>query len=197
MARLSANESVVAEPRRRTRRLARAVSVTALVAAGLLAFPTAATGQPTVLEEVGFVAFCTGEAGGYTVTADLYQNSTVEVPPVVVVELADGTVLFGVGSTEGDVFDNGSIDVDVDLVNQEDDSPAGPASVTGTYSLVGQPTRVHETLRDNGFIVVINGTNTQLDVDLSAQYAGTTIPLSCDPAFAFDLTTRRQPIGNS
>lgn len=176
-------------------RMARLSTVAALVGVGLVAFPSAASGQPTVTEEVGFVAFCTGAAGGYTVTADLYQNSTVEVPPVVIVEVTDGPVLVGIGSTEGDVFDNGNIDVDVDLVNREDDTPAGPASVTGTYTLVGKPQRVHQALRDAGFIVVITGTNTQLDVDLTAQYAGTTIPLSCDPAFAFDLTTRRQQIG--
>jgi hypothetical protein len=183
------------------RRLGRMTAVTALVAAGLVAagavaFPSAASARPTVADENGFAAVCTGSAGGYTVTADLYQNSTVEVPPAIGVESSDGTVVAGNGSTVGDVFDNGAIDVSVDLVNPEDDTPAGPASVTGTYSLVGQPQRVHETLRDDGFVVVVNGTNTQLKMDLSAHYAGTTIPLSCDPAFAFDLITRRQPIGN-
>lgn len=174
-------------------------ALTALIAAGLVtagtvAFPSAASAKPAVIKEKGFVAFCTGAAGGYTVTADLYQNSTAEVPPVVVVERSDGTVLVGNGSTEGDVFDNGTIDVDVDLVNREDDASAGPASVTGTYSLVGKPKRVHEKIRDAGEIIIVRGTNTQLDVDLSAHYAGATIPLSCDPAFAFDLTVRRQPI---
>lgn len=55
-------------------------------------------------------------------TADLYQNSTVEVPPAIGVERSDGTVVTGNGSTEGDVFDNGTIDIAVDLVNPEDDT---------------------------------------------------------------------------
>lgn len=171
-------------------------ALTALVAAGVVAVPAVASAKPTVAEETGFVASCTGAAGGYTVTAELYQNSTVEVPPVIAVERSDGTVLVGNGRTEGDVFDNGTIDVGVELVNPEDDTPAGPASVAGTYALVGQPQRVHETLHDNGDNIVVTGTNTQLDVDLTAHYAGATIALSCDPAFAFDLITRHHPIGH-
>jgi len=179
-----------------TRRLGRTTALIALVAAGVVAVPAVASAKPAVAEEKGFVAFCTGAAGGYMVTADIYQNSTVEVPPVITVELADGTVLSGAGGTEGDVFDNGTIDVDVDLVNLENDAPAGPASVAGTYALAGRPQRVHETLHDDGFVIVVNGTNTRLDTALSAHYAGTTIPLSCDPAFAFDLITKHQPIGH-
>jgi len=96
------------------------------------------------------------------------------------------------------VFDDGTVDVPFELSDLETDPPvsAGSASLSGTYTLSGSPTRIHQTIRDDGYIVVITGTNTPLSTDFSLEYAGTTIPLACDPAFAFDLTTRRQPIGN-
>ena len=181
-----------------TRATARMIAGTALAVVGLVSMATQAQAAPVVVEEEGFVAFCTGTAGGYSATVDLYQNSTVNVAPTATIETADGTVLAGEGTTAGDVFDSGTVDVTFELDELEADppAPAGSASLSGTYRLSGSPTRVHQAIRDNGYIVVSTGTNTPLSTDFSLEYAGTTIPLTCDPAFAFDLTTRRQPIGS-
>jgi hypothetical protein len=87
--------------------------------------------------------------------------------------------------------------VDFALINLETREPAGSALVSGTYELTGNAAPVRQpAIRDDGFIIVSTGTNTALSTDLTLQYADTTIPLTCDTAFAFDLTTRRQPIGN-
>jgi hypothetical protein len=45
--------------------------------------------------------------------------------------------------------------------------------------------------------VVVIGTNTPLNVDLTLQYAGDTIALDCPEAFAFDLRVLQQPIGHN
>jgi hypothetical protein len=169
----------------------------ALSAAILVGTPVAASAAPEVTYQQGYVAFCTGQAGGYSATVDLYQNSTVQVAPTAVIETADGAVLVGPGTTDGALFDDGTIDASFQLSNRETDTAAGSASLTGTYAVVGPTTRAHEAIRDANMIVVTTGTNTQLSTDLSLTYAGTTIDLTCDPAFAFDLTTRRQPIGGS
>jgi hypothetical protein len=128
----------------------------------------------------------------------LYQNSTVDVTPVATLTTPDGTELAGEGTTTGEVFNNGMVDLTFELADlgTHPPVPAGSAGLSGTYTLAGSPTRVHQTLRDNGYVIVITGTNTRLNTNLSLEYAGTSIPLTCDPAFAFDLTTRRQPIGN-
>jgi hypothetical protein len=183
------------------RKLSRAVTV-ALGAGALMAFPASATAQPPFEEEVGFVVECSGEGDGYTASVTLFQTTAgeAEAPAsaTVVIETSDGTVV--AGETTGDVlFDNGTIDVVVDLVEfePEEGTPAGSATVTGTYELSGNPTRVHQVIRDAGLVIVVIGTNTPLNVDLTLQYAGDTIALDCPEAFAFDLRVLQQPIGNS
>jgi hypothetical protein len=182
-----------------TQPTARVIAGSIIATAGLMCMTTPAQAAPQVVAERGFVAECTGVAGGYSATVSLYQNSSVEVAPTATVETADGTVFAGEGTTAGDVFDEGTVDVTFELSDLETQPPvpAGSASLSGSYTLAGSPTRVHQTLRDNGYIVVITGTNILLSTNFALEYAGTSIPLTCDPAFAFDLTTRRQPIGNA
>ena len=100
------------------------------------------------------------------------------------------------GFTDGDlIFDDGAIDIVLTLVNEETKEPAGSATVSGAYTVSGRPTRVHEVINEGEVIVVSVGTHTPLSVDLTLEYADTTIPLECADAFAFDLRVIRQPIG--
>jgi hypothetical protein len=184
------------------RKLSRAIAVAALGATALMAFPASAAAQPPFEEEVGFVVECFGEGEDYTASVTLFQTTAMEAPApasaTVIIEQSDGTVL--AGETTGEVlFDDGTIDVVVDLeeLDEENGAPAGSATVSGTYEVSGRPTRVHQAIRDEGFIVVVIGTNTPLTVDLTLQYAGDTIALDCPEAFAFDLRVLRQPIGGN
>jgi FlaG/FlaF family flagellin (archaellin) len=174
----------------------RAVVASAMAIVASAALPGSASAAPEVTEQEGYALECTGEGGGYTASVSLYQNSILDAPVTSVTITTDGTELGGQGTTTGDVFDDGTIDVEFALINLETRDPAGSATVTGTYEVTGSPTRVHEAIRDNGYIVVSTGTNTALSTDLELVFAGTTIALTCEPAFAFELTTRQQPIGN-
>ena len=81
------------------------------------------------------------------------------------------------------------------LVNEETQEPAGPATVSGAYTVSGEPTRVHEVINEGEEIVISVGTNTPLSVDLTLEYAEATIALECENAFAFDLLVVRNRIG--
>ena len=178
------------------RKLSSAIAVVALAAAALIAFPTSATAQP--VDEAGNLAECSGEADGYTATVNLFQTSAqggfVEASGFI--ETPNGSTLQVTGFTDGDlIFDDGTIDIVLTLVNEETQEPAGSATVSGTYTAFGRPTRVHEVINEGEEIVISVGTHTPLSVDLTLEYADTTIPLECENAFAFDLRVIRQPIG--
>lgn len=175
----------------------RAVAAGAVAVVTSVGFAGSASAAPEVTEQEGYVLECSGEGDGYTASVSLYQNSILDAPVTsVTIETDDGTELGGEGTTTGDVFSDGSIDVEFALIDLDTRTPAGSATVAGTYTLTGSPTRVHEAIRDNGYIVVSTGTNTTLSTDLTLAFEGNTIALTCDPAFAFDLTNRQQPIGN-
>jgi hypothetical protein len=179
------------------RKLSSAIAVVALGAAALIAFPASATAQP--VDEAGYLAdLCSGEGDGYTATVNLFQTSAqggfVEASGFI--ETPDGSTLQVTGFTDGDlIFDDGTIDIVLTLVDEETQEPAGSATVSGTYTVSGRPTRVHEVINEGEQIVISVGTHTPLSVDLTLEYADTTIPLECADAFAFDLRVIRQQIG--
>jgi hypothetical protein len=179
------------------RKLWRAIVVVAVGAAALIAFPTSATAQP--VDEAGYLAdLCSGEGDGYTATVNLFQTSAFGgfVEASGFIETPDGSTLQVTGFTDGDlIFDDGTIDIVLTLVDGETQEPAGSATVSGTYIVSGGPTRVHEVINEGEEIVVSVGTHTPLSVDLTLEYADTTIPLECADAFAFDHRVIRQPIG--
>jgi hypothetical protein len=179
------------------RKLWRSIVVVAVGAAALIASPTTATAAKPV-DEVGNLAdLCSGEGDGYTATVNLFQSSAAGgvVVADAFIETPDGSTL--TGFTDGDLLfdDDGTIDVVITLVDEMTQESAGSATVSGTYTVSGRPTRVHEVINEGEEIVVVVGTNTPLSVDLTLEYADATIPLECADAFAFDLRVIRQPIG--
>ena len=180
------------------RKLSRAIAVVALGGAALIAIPTSATAAKPV-DEVGNLAdLCSGEGDGYTATVNLFQSSAAGgvVVAEAFIETPDGSTLQSTGFTDGDlIFDDGTIDIVITLVDEMTQESAGSATVSGTYTVSGTPTRVHELINEGEEIVVVVGTNTPLSVDLTLEYAEATIPLECADAFAFDLRVIRQPIG--
>jgi hypothetical protein len=178
------------------RTLWRTLAVVTLGAAALISFPASATAQP--VDEVGYLAECSGEADGYTATVNLFQTSAVGgfVEASGFIETPDGSTLQVTGFTDGDlIFDDGTIDIVLTLVDEETQEPAGSAPVSGTYTVSGSPTRVHEVINEGEQIVITVGTHTPLSVDLTLEYADTTIALECENAFAFDLMVIRNRIG--
>jgi hypothetical protein len=178
------------------RKLSSAIAVVALGAAALIAIPTPATAQP--VDEAGNLAECSGEADGYTATVNLFQTSAFGgfVEASGFIETPNGSTVQVTGFTDGDlIFDDGTIDIVLTLVDAETQEPAGSATVSGTYTVSGRPTQVHEVINEGEVIVVSVGTHTPLSVDLTLEYTEATIPLDCADAFAFDLRVIRQPIG--
>jgi hypothetical protein len=177
------------------RKLSRAITVVALGAAALMAFPAPASAQPGVTHEEGYVVECSGAGDDFTASVTLYQNSQFPDEATVVIETADSTLI---GVTDaGPFLTDGTIDdVVVTLVDENTQEPAGSATVSGTYTVSGQPTRVHEVINEGEAIHISVGTNTPLTVDLTLEYADTTIELECQNAFAFDLMTIERRIGS-
>jgi hypothetical protein len=178
------------------RTLWRAIAVVALGAAALISLPASAIAQP--VDEAGYLAECSGAADGYTATVNLFQTSAVGgfVEASGFIETPDGSTLQVTGFTDGDlIFDDGTIDIVLTLVDEETQEPAGSAPVSGTYTVSGSPTRVHEVINEGEQIVITVGTHTPLSVDLTLEYADTTIALECENAFAFDLMVIRNRIG--
>jgi hypothetical protein len=179
------------------RTLWRTLAVVTLGAAALISLPASATSQP--VDEVGYLAECSGAADGYTATVNLFQTSAqggfVEASGFI--ETPDGSTLLVTGFTDGDLIfdDNGTIDIVLTLVDEETQEPAGSAPVSGTYTVSGTPTRVHEVINEGEEIVITVGTHTPLSVDVTFEYADTTIALECENAFAFEHRVLRQPIG--
>jgi hypothetical protein len=181
------------------RKLSRGIAVAALGAAAFMALPAPATAAQPV-DEVGYVAEqCSGEADGYTVVVNLFQTSFLGglFFADALIETPDGSTLVSAGFTHGPVLfaDDGTIDALFDIVDETTQEPAGSATVSGTYAVSGNPTRVHEVINEGEQIVVTVGTNSPLSVDLTLEYADTTIALECQNAFAFDLMVLRQRIG--
>ena|SRR5829696_8495144 len=177
------------------RKLSRAILVVVLGAAALMAFPTAASAQPGVTHQEGYVVECSGTGDGYTATVSLYENSQFGDEATVVINTADST-LIGV-TTDGPFLTDGTIDdVVVTLVDENTQEPDGTATVSGTYTVSGEPTQIRpEVINEGEAIAIAVGTHTPLTVDLTLEYAGTTIALDCDNAFAFDLITNQRRIG--
>jgi hypothetical protein len=181
------------------RKLSRAIAVVALGAAALIAFPASATAAKPV-DEVGNLAdLCSGAGDGYTATVNLFQSSAAGgvVVAEAFIETPDGSTLQSTGFTDGDLIfdDDGTIDVVITLVDEITQESAGSATVSGTYTVSGESTRVHEVINEGEVIVVSVGTHTPLSVELTLEYAEATIPLECENAFSFDLLVVRNRIG--
>ena len=175
------------------RKLSRAMMVVALGAAAMMVFPTTATAQPRVHQE-GYVVECSGAGDGYTAFVTLYENSQFGDEATVRIETADTTLLGG--RSDGPFLTDGTIDeIVVALTDDATQLFAGLATVSGSYTVSGKPTRVHDVTNEGEVIVIDVGTRTPLAVDLTLEYAGTTIALDCGPAFAYDVNSLERRFG--
>lgn len=171
------------------------------VSAGLIAAaavvvpvaPASAAGTSTTTHERGYAMTCTGERAGTSAFVELYTNNTVTVPAVIVLEGPNGTVV-STDDTAPARITKGKVRADADLMDLETKAPAGEARVKGTYRATGEPTAVHDVFDDAGELIEVTGTNQALSTKLKLKVGRTTYPLTCDPAFRFDLTVTKTPI---
>jgi hypothetical protein len=151
--------------------------------------PTYAAETPngtTTERERGIVMECTGEADGLEVYTSIYENH--RYGNYVQVVLGDPDAGNGVNKKAERAFlRDGAVRATVTIDGTR-------AKVRGTASKVGKKKHVHDELDDAGYHVTSDGTHRRLRNDLVLSYGGTLVPLTCDTAFAYDLTVTKTPI---
>jgi len=140
-------------------------------------------GTTTTHRERGIVLECTGEAGGLEAYASLYEND--KYGNVLQVVLGEGN-----GRSKNvkrpfleDGKVRGTITID-----------GAKAKIRGTAETVGKKKKVHEVHDDAGYLITIDGTHRRLANDLVLTYDGTSVPLTCDSAFRYDLMVTKEQV---
>ncbi len=164
-----------------------------LAAAGLLASTLTgfvAVGAPAEAaewkKERGIVLECTGAKSGLEISTVVYENSRY-----------GNTVQVRIGGPESEkaatrVTDDKFL---VDGALRATVKVAGlRAVVKGTAERVGPRIPVSESFDDGGYVVKNRGYQRQLRTKLVAKYDGKIVPLTCAPAFYYNLETKKVPI---
>ena len=141
-------------------------------------------GGTTTERERGIVLECQGEAGGLEAYASLYENDRHgNVLQVVLGDPDDGN-----GRSKepkrpflSDGTVRGTITID-----------GAKARIRGTAAKVGPKKKVHDVHHDAGYVITIDGTHKRLATDLVLTYDGARVPLTCGPAFRYDLQVTRE-----
>jgi hypothetical protein len=168
----------------------RAVAATGLLAATLTG-TVATTGvaqaaAPQWKTERGIVIECRGQAHGVQVWTSVYENqrygNTVQV---VIGDPDDGNG--NLRNTDDKFLADGVVNASVKVHGKK-------AVIKGVAERYGARTKVYEEYDDAGFLIKTRGFHRQLRTDLVARYDGTVVPLTCDPAFSYDLEVKKIPI---
>lgn len=127
----------------------------------------------------GLVLEGAGVAGGLAAMVTVYENSLHgNSVQVVLGDPEDDRIGFTEGTEPFVVAGVLSVTVQID---------GRPAVLSGTVQEVGKPEKVVEPQQDGGEQIVTRGTHTQLLVDGTLTYDGTSVPLEFAPAFAYEL----------
>ena len=160
-----------------------ALASAALVGLGLTASPATA-GPAQTRTEKGIVLECTGQAGGLSAYVNLYENDVYS--NYVQVVLNDNPRR-AASREPRDLWSDGVVSTSVRIAGQW-------ATITGDAHKTGGRTPVHEELDDAGHHIVSDGWHRRLATDVTLRYAGTTVPLTCAPAFFYKLEVTKTPI---
>jgi hypothetical protein len=154
--------------------------------AGVLAPSAAQAAAPEWKAERGIVIECQGDKHGVQVWTSVYENQRFgNAVQVVIGDPEDGKG--SQRSTDEKFLVEGLVKASLTVGGKK-------AVVLGTAERSGARTKVYEQFDDAGFLVKTRGFHRQLRTDLVAKYAGTTIPLTCDPAFYYDLEVKKIPV---
>ena len=160
-----------------------ALATAALVGLGLTASPATAAPAETRTEK-GIVLECTGEAAGLSAYVNLYENDVYTNYLQVVL---DDDPKRAASREPLDIWSAGEIRTSVRIAGKR-------ATVSGTATKAGGRKHVHEETDDAGAHIVSDGFHRRLANDLSLRYAGTTVRLTCAPAFFYKLDVTRTPL---
>jgi hypothetical protein len=171
----------------------RGLVAAAAIAAGLVGvLPSAtATGAPVARagewkSERGIVIECTGDAHGLRVWTSVYENQ--RYGNTVQIVIGDPDAGHGSSRNSDDKFlVDGAVKASVKVDGKK-------AVIKGTAERFGAHSLVYEEYDDAGFLIKTRGFHRQLETELAATYAGKTVPLTCDPAFYYDLEVKKIPI---
>ena len=156
------------------------VATSALVGLGATtADATPDPSKPGTGRERGVVLECSGTLGATPVRANLYENRTYG--NYLEVLIGDGPHEKG-RSTEvkRPIVSGTKVRVATRLAGKR-------VTISGTAKPTGKVERVHEVVEDAGLRITSNGTHKLLKARLDLVYGKRTAPLSCAPAFRFDL----------
>ena len=161
-----------------------ALALTGLGAAPALAsHPTTAAPTDTTRER-GIVLECRGEAHGLSAYVDIYENNAYSNYFQVIL---DDDPKRAASREPKDLFEKGKVRGSIRIKGHK-------VRVTGDAHRVGKRKRVHEEIDDAGQHIVSDGFHRRLANDLVLTYRGTTVPLDCAPAFAYDLKVTKTDI---
>jgi hypothetical protein len=155
------------------------LALTGLGAAPAIAHPTTAAGD--TVRERGVVLECTGTAHGLAAYVNLYENDRYGNYLQVIL---DDDPELAASREPKDILSDGEVRTAIRIDGHK-------ASVTGTVHRVGKRKHVHEEIDDAGQHIVSDGFHRRLATDLVLTYRGTTVPLDCAPAFAYNLRTTK------
>jgi hypothetical protein len=157
------------------------------------AAPAQSASEAVTTFEKGHVLACSGKAGKRSVTVELYDNSVHGSFVSVAVEGPDGQ--FGGSSTPAKLFNKGSVRAKLPIKRlDEQEIPAGTASIQGIYAPTDEPRPVHDTYEDAGWIVESIGTNQSLKSKVRVNLLSKSVRLTCNEAFAYDLKVTKIPV---
>ena len=156
-------------------------ATTATVAASAGQTPPAQN-RPTVEQERGIVLEGSGDAGGHTVSATVYENDRYGNSVQVVLGDPDDDRI-GYAEQAQPFLVDGHLTATVEIDGRA-------AVLSGTVVPSGRPERLVDPGQDAGEQRVVRGTHTALVTDVVLTYDGTTVPLQFSPAFAYDLEVR-------
>jgi hypothetical protein len=143
-------------------------------------------GPTTTARERGIVLECRGEAGGLEAYASLYENDRYGN----VLQIVLGDPDAGNGRSKEvrrPLLEDGTVRGTITI-------DGAKAKIRGTATKVGTKKKVHEVHHDAGHLITVDGTHRRLATDLVLRYDGVRVPLTCDPAFRYDLMVTKQPI---
>jgi hypothetical protein len=166
------------------------------LAAGLLAsavLGVVATGSsaqavdaPTWEKERGIVLECVGQAHGVRIYTSVYENSRYgNTVQVVVGDPDDGNG--NSRQTDEKFLVDGVVKATVKVDGKR-------VLIEGAAERHGARTKVWDVQEDAGFLIKTRGYHRQVVTDMGARYAGTSVPLACDTAFAYDLEVKKVPV---